>query len=206
MKQTLYWLRHGEGGANVARLFAAVEADMDLTPTGVRQIEAQAERLADAGLDAIYASPLRRTSQTAALVAARCGLEVRHRDGLWEVHVGELDGRSQRDETAWGTYEAIEARWFQGETAVAFPGGESQDQVVARFQGVLDEVAAAECRTVLLVGHFLLFKSALWRLCVNRPADPAECGMGRGHLSVLERTSGGLQLVRFNEPPFDGEA
>jgi probable phosphoglycerate mutase len=51
-------------------------ADPALSPLGLRQSEALADWLADDGLDAIYASPLRRARETAAPLAAKLGLDV----------------------------------------------------------------------------------------------------------------------------------
>lgn len=70
----LLLIRHGRP----ARTHAAQgPADPPLTDLGHRQAEALATWLAEEGMGAVYASPLRRARETAAPLAAKLGLEVR---------------------------------------------------------------------------------------------------------------------------------
>jgi probable phosphoglycerate mutase len=67
-------------------------ADPELSPDGIAQAAHLAEYLAaEAPLDALYASPLRRARQTAAPIAARFGLAVGVEDGVaeWDRHSNE---------------------------------------------------------------------------------------------------------------------
>ena len=71
-------VRHGASGpARADRPFPLVNGhgDPELAPEGVAQAKLVCDRLADSEpLDAIYVTPLRRTSQTAAQLAAHTGL------------------------------------------------------------------------------------------------------------------------------------
>src|SRR5262249_12567689 len=83
---TLLLARHGETDWNRARRWQG-HADRPLTERGWAQAAALAERLADIALDAVYASDLRRARDTAAVVAARQGIEVIELRELREVDV-----------------------------------------------------------------------------------------------------------------------
>src|SRR5215212_4475498 len=64
-------------------------ADPPLAPEGERQALAVAERLAGEGLAALYVTPLRRTSETAAPLVERTGLRPEVVADLREVSLGE---------------------------------------------------------------------------------------------------------------------
>jgi broad specificity phosphatase PhoE len=99
---------------------------------------------------AVYASPLDRTRETAAPIAAGLGLEVLIDDGLIELDAGdwtglELKAASKRKE--WATIQ----RYPSGFT---FPGGESFVTMQARIVDALARLRAAHPgETVVAVSH-----------------------------------------------------
>jgi broad specificity phosphatase PhoE len=99
---------------------------------------------------AVYASPLDRTRETAAPIAAGLGLDVVIDDGLIELDVGEWTGlelkaASKRKE--WATIQ----RYPSGFT---FPGGESFVTMQARIVDALARLRAAHPgETVVAVSH-----------------------------------------------------
>ena len=64
----IYMVRHAEAEGNLYRR-AHGQYDSSLTPKGLRQLDALAERFRDTAVDALYSSDLRRTMATAAAVA-----------------------------------------------------------------------------------------------------------------------------------------
>src|SRR5436190_14632330 len=90
---TLLLARHGETDWNHARRWQG-HADRPLTERGRAQAASLAERLADIALDAVYASDLQRARETAAVVAAKQGLEVIELRDLREVDVGSWEDRT----------------------------------------------------------------------------------------------------------------
>ena len=69
-------------------------SDPDLTELGRRQAVALATRLRSVPARALFVTPLRRTQQTAAPLAAELGLEPRVEPDLREVYLGDWEGRS----------------------------------------------------------------------------------------------------------------
>lgn len=149
-------VRHGETEANRRRL-ALGRADPPLTERGGSQAAALATRLAAAGVEAVYSSPLRRARETAAPIAAAVGTEVVVDDRLIELDYGDWDGRSFPDLPP----EEL-ARWRHDMT-FAPPGGESLRTVTARVSDFCAEVL--EGPTVVAVSHVSPIKAAVtWAL------------------------------------------
>jgi broad specificity phosphatase PhoE len=99
---TILLARHGETDWNRDGRFQG-HADPSLTDLGRTQAAALAETLGDDGLDAVYASDLRRASETAEIVGSRLGLSVEQEAGLREIDVGSWQGltRAEIDGREW---------------------------------------------------------------------------------------------------------
>jgi broad specificity phosphatase PhoE len=78
----LLWVRHGEPERIAPG--TGVRADPALTARGTEQARRLAVWLAFEPIDAIVCSPLRRAVDTAAPIAARCGVEIEVVEGLIE--------------------------------------------------------------------------------------------------------------------------
>ncbi len=144
--------RHGRTPANVARILDSRPPGAPLDELGRAQAHALAARLADRPLRSVHASRAVRAQQTAAPVAAAHALPVDVVDGVHEVFVGDLEGRS--DAAALAAFEEVYAAWWRGDLDARLPGGESALDLRARFlpavEQVVDGVAAGD---VLLVSH-----------------------------------------------------
>jgi hypothetical protein len=128
---TAWYIRHGHNLANQRHQLSHKVTDYPLTDLGVTQSTTLAGQLArQPGPVAIYASPLRRAAQTAEIIAAHTSCDVISVEGLRELDVGDLDGRS--DEGAWAVYHQVLADWGTGGHDSAFPGGEDYSQMTAR--------------------------------------------------------------------------
>lgn len=140
--------RHGE---------AEYETDLcndhggSLTPLGRKQARELAAALAGERVARVWCSPLSRAVQTAEIVAGALGVDVVVREGLREYGVGALAGTTAHEK---GYFEAVFRRWVDGDPDAAIDGGERIDDVVARVQAVLEEVADEHRgETALVVSH-----------------------------------------------------
>lgn len=126
--------------------------DIALSPEGRAQAEAVGRLLADRPLDAVYASPLARTIETARAIAASHGQEVRIHPAFADMSFGQWEGLTPPE---------IEARdpeeyrlWTTEPHRAAAPGGDSLGAVRERLVAGLSELRAAHRgQTVVLVGH-----------------------------------------------------
>jgi len=129
-------LRHGEpdwtpaGGPSVE--------DAALTARGRLQAEAAAARLAGAGIDALYVSPLRRARETGEPLAKATGLVPEVVDGLAEIGIALL-GLSQTEVDGYFR-QAVRRRL--GEHWAGWPGGESFRDFHARVTGTFAALLA----------------------------------------------------------------
>jgi probable phosphoglycerate mutase len=133
------FLRHGETENNRLGLIAG-SADVPLNATGLSQARAAAQRLAHAGIDAIWSSPLQRARASAQCVAAALGLPVVIVPQLAERSWGELEGKSRQLRMSGATP----------------PGGESIEEFRARTLAGLRRVGTS--RLPLIVAHSGTFR------------------------------------------------
>ncbi|HYP23368.1 MAG TPA: histidine phosphatase family protein, partial [Actinomycetota bacterium] len=75
---TLWLVRHGVT-SHTGHKLSGWMPDVHLTDEGREQADAAAELLSSMNLEAVYSSPIDRTRETAAAMAARHGLPVRTR-------------------------------------------------------------------------------------------------------------------------------
>ncbi|MGV9453528.1 histidine phosphatase family protein [Streptomyces sp. NPDC003635] len=148
----LLLVRHGQTPTNVDYLLDTAVPGPGLTPLGEAQAAALPEALADEDIEALYVSTLVRTLLTAAPLAAARGLEAVVRDGLREISAGDLEllpGDTEQGEL----YMRTAFSWAAGDTGLRMPGGESGEEVLARFDAVVAEAAASGAGTVAMVSH-----------------------------------------------------
>ncbi len=137
---TLLLARHGETDWN-RELRVQGTSDTELNELGRRQAAELARQLDRAEVDAIYASDLRRARETAEIVAATTGHEVRLDPGLRERDFGSWEGL---------TREEIDARFGDHEQH----DGETYEEVRARVLASAHRIVAAHPgETVLVVSH-----------------------------------------------------
>ena len=193
---TLVLVRHATTAATGTRLGGRTQASLDQAGRG--QAEAAAQRLADAPLKAIYASPLPRTFETAQIVAARHRLEVRRDDGLLEVEYGDWTDRPLKPLTRTKRWPVIQAR----PSLVTFPNGESiraaQLRAIDAIEGI---VARHRNGAVAVVSHADVIKAVV-SFYLGQPLDLFQrLVVSPASVSVLHLSATGGQpaLLRFND-------
>jgi broad specificity phosphatase PhoE/ribonuclease HI len=152
---TLVLVRHGVTPHTSAKRFSGGLGgdNPGLSDEGLAQVRATADWLAPIAerIDAVLTSPVRRTRETAEVIAEVLGRPVEEEPGFAEMEFGAWDGL---------TFEEVAARdrggleaWM-GQLDRAPAGGESFETVEARVLSALARVRAAhEGRTVVVVSH-----------------------------------------------------
>jgi probable phosphoglycerate mutase len=165
----LYFIRHGESEANRLRVISNRGRQHGLTARGQAEARALAQRLSGAGLAAVYASPLLRAAETAAIIAARAQAAVHESAALKEFDCGEWEGRG--DAAAWAAHAALMAAWEErGEREARALGGESLAEVRDRFVPFVRGLTVAYCNpddAVALVSHGGLLRLMLPLVLAN---------------------------------------
>lgn len=150
-------VRHAVTGETGAKLSGRAPG-IDLSEDGRGQAKAVAERLAEAPVAAVYASPIERTRQTAEAVAAPHGLEVRELPGVVEVEYGEWTGRKLTDLAKTPLWKVVQT----APSRVTFPDGEAMAAMQARAVAALDTVVASHPGDlVVVVSHSDVIKAVV---------------------------------------------
>ena len=151
-------LRHGQTEHTPERRFSG-RNDLPLSRTGRAEVTAAAARVAELGIEVIVASPLRRTRETAELVAATLGLPIEFDDDLVELDFGDIEGLTL--EEALGKHP-LAVRRFGTDVTVAAPGGESVMDVSTRVSRARRRLLARHAgKSVLVVTHMMPIKLML---------------------------------------------
>ena len=135
----LYLVRHAQSQGNTGEDLAT--GDPDLTEVGWEQARRLGERLKSQRIGRIYASPLRRTQQTASAIAEASGLEVVLKSDLREVELGQADYDIRllppKEQATVAKLIMTEGTWD------AFPGSEGSDVARQRVRNVIHEIVDA---------------------------------------------------------------
>ncbi len=153
----VYLARHGQTAYNLEGRFQG-QQPVPLDDLGRTQAHELAERAAEHGFTALWSSTLLRARETAAIVAARIGLEPKEDARLMETNAGDWTDRPFDEVQA----EAPElfAKFVAGDPSFAFPGGESFAQQEVRVDAALDDVELGAL-PALVVCHGMVIRAAL---------------------------------------------
>ena len=182
-------VRHGATARTAEDRFSG-DAGVDLSDEGRGQVRALAARLATCPVEAIYASPLSRTLETARILAEGRSIELRERDGLREIGHGHWEGLSRREVEA--QYRDEYAAWQADPFTYAPAGAESGLSVLARALPVRRDIGVAHpSQTVLVVSHKATIRLLLASLL----------GFDmRGYRDRLDQAPACLNIVEFKDP------
>jgi broad specificity phosphatase PhoE len=151
MTTRLLLVRHGATQLSAEDRFAGA-TDVDLSDEGRRQAGCLATRLADDLIHASYCSPLRRTRETATIIATPHALTPTEDPGLREIDHGRWEGKTRSEvESQFGDEYA---KWEADPFTFAPASGESGLDVLARALPVVRRIVEDHRgQTVLVVSH-----------------------------------------------------
>jgi broad specificity phosphatase PhoE len=185
----LLLVRHGATSLTAENRFSG-DTGVDLSEEGRAQVRQLAARLRDSSIAAVYSSPLTRTAETAAILAAPHELTAVHEPALKEISHGRWEGltREEVEDRFPGEYETWEADPF----TFAPEGGESGVAVLARALPVIRRIVVVHAgQTVLVVSH----KATLRILISSLLGFDA-----RGYRDRLDQSPACLNIVEFRDP------
>ncbi|HYD10215.1 MAG TPA: MSMEG_4193 family putative phosphomutase [Acidimicrobiales bacterium] len=207
-KPTLVLLvRHGQTPTTGSTLPGRAPG-LHLAETGQQQAADVAARIAELKkVDAIYASPLERTKETAAPIAKALGLRTKVDKGLLEADFGAWTGAKLKDLMKLPEWKTVQ-RYPSG---FRFPGGESFAEMQARITGALQRIAAEHPgQVVVAVSHADPIKAAvasalgthldLFQRIVVSPCSVTAVAYGSGGPAVLtvNHTTGSIADLKVS--------
>lgn len=188
MTTRLYLIRHGSTDLSAEDRFSG-GTDIPLSPEGRWQAERLAQRLADDRIVAFYCSSMRRTVETATLVAQPFGLTPIPRDELREIHHGRWETLRRAEVEA--QFPDEYAAWQEDPFTFAPQGGESGLSVMARALPVIREIVKRHAgENVAVVSH-----KATIRLLIS-----SLLGFdARGYRDRLDQSPACLNILDFKD-------
>lgn len=138
-------IRHGRQNSPLCNV------NVPLAEEGRRQAELLGERLKGEHIDAVWSSDLIRAVETADLINQSLQVPREIRGALKEISFGDMEGLSDAViAERYGEFQKARARM---EHDLAYPGGESAQDVVNRVLPVMDEILTHDYDTVAVVTH-----------------------------------------------------
>jgi probable phosphoglycerate mutase len=164
-------VRHGQT-PTTGKLLPGRAPGLHLADTGLEQARRAAERLGVlARIDAVYASPLERTRETAAPIAAARNLKVQIDKGLLECDFGQWTGAELKQLMKLPEWNTVQ----RAPSTFTFPGGESFTAMQSRIVGAIDRLRERHQGGVIV--------------CVSH-ADPIKAAVAHAlgtHLDLFQR-------------------
>ena len=143
----LLLIRHGETEGNKLKRYIGKRTDEPLCP----EEESRLEQLDYPAVQAVYASPMLRCTQTARILFP--GKKLNIIDELAECDFGEFENKNYKELSGDPRYQA----WIDSNGILAFPGGESKDECATRnlegFQRAVSACIREEITEAALVVH-----------------------------------------------------
>ncbi|MGE0041126.1 MAG: histidine phosphatase family protein [Vicinamibacterales bacterium] len=185
----VFLVRHGATMASGEDRFAGA-TDVELSEEGRHQAARLAQRLAGPPLAAVYASPMGRTLETAALLGAPHGLAPAPVPALREIDHGVWEGLTRGEVEA--RFADDYASWEEDPFTFAPDGGEAGLSVMARaLPAVRRIVQAHQGRSVLVVSHKATLRLVIASLLGFDP---------RGYRDCLDQLPCSLNIIDFRSP------
>jgi len=190
-------IRHGQTAANIAERLDTVAPGAGLTELGHHQAAAIPAVMAATPVDAIFVSPLIRTWQTAAPLAAARGLKVRTVAGLTEVSAGVRNGEQGADVVA--DYHRVIMSWPTGSAERLF-GGESGPEFLARFDAALESICATGITNGVVVSHGSALRCWAAARAGDITVEDALNGVldNTGSITIERQHGGGWRVTDWN--------
>jgi broad specificity phosphatase PhoE len=139
-------------------VIAGVSERAVLSELGKSQAGALGARLAGAGVDAIYSSPVARVKESAALASAQLEVPVQTSEALTEVRFGEWEGLTLEELRP----RALWKQWNAFRSGTRPPGGETLLEVQSRIVAEMEWLRALHPeQTVALFSHGDVIKAAV---------------------------------------------
>ena len=188
-------VRHGESEGN-SRIRLIGSGDPPLSSAGRAQMLAARAALAGQVIDAVVASPARRSWQSAVALAG--GADVRLEADFREIHFGRWEGR--RVDEIRSADPVLYEQWREGAPEFEYPGGELRARFRARVEQGLERLLRSGATSALLVVHKGVIRHLVEKLTGAALEDRDRPALGE--VLVLTRVGDHWELGgRSSNPP-----
>lgn len=199
----LLLIRHGQTPANVRGELDTAAPGPGLTDRGQAQARNVPGGLRGERIDAIFASTLVRTQQTAAPLGEARGLPVTVLPGIHEIEAGDVEMATDHD--SYRSYLGTCMAWGLGDRDRMMPGASDGHAFFERFSASIATAATYDCAAV--VTHAAAMRVWVAGCATNiEPSFTAHQELDNTGLVVLEGSPGaGWSLIEWRGTPLGGE-
>jgi broad specificity phosphatase PhoE len=154
--QELLLVRHGQSTANAKGIWQG-QTEFPLSESGRAQAALAGRGLSDEPFEGLYSSPLSRAFETAEIIRDRTGFagEVVPVEGLSERNGGILEGHTWAEQEQCNPELAKKFLAIPEEERWALVGAETDEEVIARFEGALSSIRSLHSggSRIVVVSH-----------------------------------------------------
>ena len=198
--KTLYLIRHAKpqypGGE---RICLGRKMDVPLCEEGFAQARLLGELFSAVPLEAVFASPMLRARQTAAPIAG--GRPIVTLPDLTELDGGAWDGMPFSE-----IYARYPEHFIPGSGISCPPGGETDEQGLARIRAALEQAAQATDRCAAIVAHSGVNRLLLCDLLGQPLTEKKRIPQGYAAISALHWENGVWRVGELGVAPEDWKA
>src|SRR5437764_10720366 len=188
MTTRVFLVRHGSTELSAEDRFAGA-VDVLLSDDGRNQARMLGGRLAHEKVASVYASPLKRTVETARLIAEPVGVAVTTVDAVREIAHGRWEGKTRAEVEH--EFADEYTKWEEDPYTFAPRGGESGLQVTARaLPALLELVQRHEGERFVVVSHKATIRLLLSSLLGFDP---------RRYRDRLDQSPAALNILDFKD-------
>ena len=197
MTTTVFLIRHGTHGVLGQSLCGRMPG-IPLAPEGRREAERMGRHLSNRAISQLFASPVQRAQETAAIIGGAVGLVPQTITALEEIDFGAWTGRAfteLQNDPAWD-------RWNQARSQHRPPGGEPMREVQTRVATWLAELMAVPSATIIAaVSHADIIKAALCHALGLSLDHHHRFEVSPGSISTIVGGQWGMKVHSLNECP-----
>jgi molybdenum cofactor cytidylyltransferase len=159
--RNIYLVRHAEVDKPAVKTFIG-STDLSLSARGIHQAELLKERFSKLPIEAVYCSGLKRSRDTARIIAEGCGKQAVAKPELNEIDLGEWEGKSFAEikEKYPFEFEARGRDLFDYKT----PRGESFREVQDRALRAFEDIVGSTIGDIVIVAHSGVKRSIIAKL------------------------------------------
>lgn len=174
------FVRHGESDSNVGKIF---EHDPNLTKNGHLQSIEVGKRLAKLNVHAIYSSPLKRTIETASIIAADLSCPIVQSSTLVErVRPSKMFGMARGTPEYIRIHNAYSTAFSAGEV---YEDGESYHQIMQRVLDAQASVIVPVDGTIVVVSHGYFIRAFIGHVLFGEHLTPRLLTDMRRHFRTM---------------------
>lgn len=199
--------RHGNTFRTGERIvWVGARTDLPLVETGVQQARniGSSLRANHLALSRIYAGPLLRTKETAALISSELippTPPITVADELREIDYGAWEGKTSEEVSSCGGKEAL-AKWeLEGIWPRGFEWGPGKEAILHNLAALVERatIENGDDSVVAFVSSNGLFRILAESLAI----PPASSKMATGSMSLLEARQSHLKVIGWNQKPHE---